>query len=89
MEFEFDPAKNLANAEKHGITFEQAKELWNDELRLVIPAKSDDEDRFAIVAVWENRVWTGIFTLRGSAVRLISVRRARANEEQLYESTSL
>jgi len=34
-------------------------------------------------------LWAAIFTMHGSAVRLISARRARANDEQLYESTSL
>ena len=29
MEFEYDPAKSRANAQKHGIDFEQAKALWN------------------------------------------------------------
>jgi uncharacterized DUF497 family protein len=34
-------------------------------------------------------LWAAIFSTGGPAVRLISARRARANEEQLYESTSL
>jgi uncharacterized DUF497 family protein len=89
MEFEFDPEKSRTNASKHGISFEQAKGLWDDELRLVVPARSEDEARFAIIANWQDRLWTGIFTLRGQSVRLISVRRARESEEQLYESTGL
>ena len=34
MQFEYDPNKSDSNLEKHGIDFEEAQELWNDEWRL-------------------------------------------------------
>ena len=86
MEFEYDPKKSRKNKEKHGIDFEEAQELWNDPDRVVIPAKTEDELRFAIVGIFRNKVWIGICTIRNKRVRIISVRRARKKERELYES---
>lgn len=86
MEFEYDPAKSEQNESKHGVNFEQAKELWLDEDRLAIPARSDSESRFALLGKVENKLWMMFYTHRGDRVRIISVRRARINEEKCYES---
>jgi len=86
MEFEFDSGKNLKNQEKHGISFEEAQELWDDEEAIQIPAISETEERFALLGCVHSKVWAAFFTHRGDVVRLISVRRARTNEVKLYES---
>jgi len=86
MEFEFDQAKSLSNQAKHGISFHEAQKLWDDPFRVVIPAITVDEARFAIVATWSSKLWTEIFTHRGTSTRIISVRRARPEEKELYES---
>ena len=86
MQFEFDPAKSAQNESKHGVNFEQAKELWLDEDRLVIPARSDSEERWALLGKFEDKLWVMFYTHRGSRVRIISVRRARPKEEKYYES---
>lgn len=89
-EFEYDPAKSEANRLKHGIDFEVAQELWQDELRLEIPARvQDGEERWALIARLLARIWTAIFTRRGDRVRIISVRRARKEEEELYGQEDL
>jgi uncharacterized DUF497 family protein len=85
MEFEYDRGKSARNKEKHGIDFEEAKGLWEDEDRLLIPARSDTESRFAMLAEYRQRVWVAFFTLRQQRVRIISVRRARPNEREAYE----
>ena len=36
MKFEYDPAKSESNKAKHGIDFEEAKELWRDERHIVV-----------------------------------------------------
>ena len=84
MEFEFDQAKSEANRLKHGIDFVQVQELWKDLYALQIQAKSDTEQRFALIARMEGRVWSVFFTERGSKIRIISARRSRTNEEDLY-----
>jgi uncharacterized DUF497 family protein len=85
MGFEYDPVKSQKNKEKHGIDFEEAKELWSDPDGKGFPARSDDEIRYAILARYSNKLWMGFYTLRLGKVRLISVRRARKGEGKLYE----
>jgi uncharacterized DUF497 family protein len=85
MELEDDPSKSARNKEKHGIDFEQAKGLWEDEDRLLIPAKSETEPRFAMLAEYRQRIWVAFLTLRQQRVRIISVRHARPNERAAYE----
>ena len=87
MNFEFDPAKSVANQAKHGIDFKQAQELWHDPDRAVLPAISLDEPRHLMLARLRGKVWAAIFTERGERIRLISGRRARKNEENIYEQT--
>ncbi|MDP2955029.1 MAG: BrnT family toxin, partial [Longimicrobiales bacterium] len=84
-DFEFDEAKSRMNLEKHGIDFEQAKALWLDPKRREVPARSDDEPRFAVVGLVDGRHWTAYITYRGERVRLISVRRSRPSEVARYE----
>jgi uncharacterized DUF497 family protein len=86
VEFEYDPAKSHSNAEKHGIDFEQAQRLWDDPHRISTPADTSKELRFALIAEWDRRAWYAAYTLRGTRVRLISVRRARDNEREKYET---
>jgi uncharacterized protein len=87
VRFEFDPAKSAANAAKHGIDFEQAQALWEDEDYLEIPARTADEPRWIVLGRIDGRTWAAIVTRRGQAIRIISVRRARPAEEALYEGT--
>ena len=85
MEFEYDPAKSDANARKHGIDFETARELWQDHGLIVLPSRFAEETRFLAVGRIEDKHWTAIFPERGERVRLISVRRSRTEERGLYE----
>jgi uncharacterized DUF497 family protein len=87
VQFEFDPAKSLANLAKHGIDFEQAQALWQDQDYLEIPARTQDEPRWLVLGQVDGRVWAAIVTYRGTTVRIISVRRARQEEEAHYEGT--
>ncbi|MBN2356465.1 BrnT family toxin [candidate division KSB1 bacterium] len=86
MDFEYDENKSRANKIKHGIDFDQAQELWNDPDRIEIPVKYLDEPRYVLIAVIKNKHWSAIFTYRHNKIRLISVRRARKYEEEIYKS---
>jgi len=86
MSFEFDHKKSDINKNKHGIDFVESQELWNDPDILEIPAKTTDETRFLVIAKIDKRHWTGIITYRNDNIRIISVRRARNEEIELYES---
>ncbi len=74
--FEFDPAKSALNKEKHGIDFVEAQALWRDDGRIVYEARIDTEPRFAAIGRIGELMWTAIGTMRGTNIRLISVRRA-------------
>jgi uncharacterized DUF497 family protein len=86
MVFEYDPTKSEKNKEKHGIDFEEAQALWSDPDSFGFVAKSDDEDRFAIIATLKKKLWVAFYSPRENRIRIISVRRARINERKLYES---
>jgi hypothetical protein len=86
VSFEFDAAKSESNRTKHGIDFVVAQGLWNDPMLLEIPAKTDDESRFMVIGQMSGKHWSAAITYREGIIRLISVRRARAEEVALYES---
>ncbi len=86
MNFEFDPKKSDLNKNKHGIDFIEAQELWDDIDLLEIPAKTLDEPRSLVIGKIGEKHWTGIITYRDDTIRIISVRRARNEEVELYES---
>jgi uncharacterized DUF497 family protein len=84
--FEFDEIKSFANKEKHGIDFIEAQELWEDNDRLIIPVRNVDEPRFLIISKMKEKIWSAIFTMRQENIRIISARRARKEEIEIYES---
>lgn len=87
MKFVFDPDKDKINTEKHGINFKEAQDLWRDERLLQLEAKDGKgvEKRFLFIGKIEQRHWAAIATFRDDTIRLISVRRAREKEIELYE----
>ena len=85
MEFEFDVAKSQSNKLKHGIDFIEAQNLWEDPELIVIPARTHDEPRFVLIAVYGHETWSAISTHRNEVIRIISVRRSRQNEKEIYQ----
>lgn len=86
MDFNFDENKSLSNIEKHGIDFHEAQVLWKDPDLLEIPAKTIDEQRFLVIGKIGDKHWSAVITYRNSNIRIISVRRSRMEEIELYES---
>ncbi len=86
MEFEFDPAKSESNKKKHGIDFLESQALWDDPDLVEIPAKTAGEKRFLVVAKILGKHWSGITTWRRGRIRIISVRKSRQEEVEIYES---
>jgi uncharacterized DUF497 family protein len=84
VEFVFDPDKSRRNLEKHGIDFETAQSLWLDERRVTFDTAFQDENRSGVIAAYQERLWCAIYTIRDQSIRIISVRRARENEEAIY-----
>ena len=89
MEFEFDPQKSQSNQQKHGIDFTEAQQLWMDIDRVEIPAKTKDEPRLLVIGKIRNKHWSAVTTYREARVRIISVRRSRTEEVEIYEGRSV
>lgn len=83
MKFEFDLQKSQVNKLKHGVDFLEAQQMWEGAF-VEFAARQDFENRFAIIGPINGKIHTCIYTLREDAIRIISCRRARDKEEQLY-----
>jgi len=86
VKLQFDEQKSRSNFDKHGISFIDAQALWDDPFLLEIPARDTGEVRSMLVGKTQGRHWSAVVTLREDEVRIISVRRSRTKEVQLYES---
>ncbi len=86
MKIEYDPQKSQDNLRKHGIDFEEAKKLWDDVDLIEIPARTEDEPRYLVIGKIGQTHWSAVITHRGDTVRIISVRRSRREEVEIYES---
>ena len=84
--FEFDKNKSRSNKVIHGIDFTTAMKLWDDPNRIEIPAQRVNESRFLLIAVLEEEYWSAVFTKRNNKIRIISVRKSRRNEKEIYNS---
>ena len=83
---EFDPNKSLANARKHGVSFEEAATAMLDPHAL---AQEDDgvegEPRWVLLGMsGAGRLLAVVYTLRGENVRLISARAQRKKRNATY-----
>lgn len=85
MKFEYDSDKSQINKEKHGIDFCDTQVLWLDPDYIQIPAMMSDEPRFLVIGKIAGKHWSGVITYRGDCVRIISVRRSRKEEVDIYE----
>lgn len=74
------------NLEKHGVDFVTAQLLWEGP-SLEFTARSEIENRFAIIGPIDDKLYTCIFTIRDECIRIISCRRSREKEAKLYEKT--
>ena len=80
---EWDAAKAASNRDKHGIDFDEAIEIFYGP-SLLRRSDRNAEARWLAIGKTEGRVVTVVFTWRGDALRIISARRARKNEERAY-----
>jgi len=86
MEFEFDSKKSQGNKKKHGIDFGQAQALWDDSDLIEIPARTSGEPRLLVIGKISGEHWSAVITYRREKIRIISVRRSRKEEIDIYES---
>lgn len=87
MEFEWHEHKCLSNLAQHGIDFQDAKEIWQDDVvEMPSTQAQHGEPRYLAYGVLEGRIIAVVFTWRGNVRRLISARRARTYERQYYQN---
>ncbi|QZZ20739.1 MULTISPECIES: BrnT family toxin [Cyanophyceae] len=92
MKFEWDQSKAASNLKKHGVSFEEAKTVFDNPLAVIFDdeAHSVDEQREIIIGhSRQNRLLLIAFTERSGNVRIISARLATRNEREDYEQNAL
>ena len=85
-EFEWDDGKAAANERKHGVTFEEARDVFRDPLaiELLDDREACGEDRFVLIGMTRSRVLVVVYVLREQRNTIISARRAEPNERRAY-----
>ena len=92
MQFEWNPLKATANLKKHGVSFEEAKTVFDNTLAVIFDdeAHSIGEQREIIIGhSRQNRLLLVAFTERFGNVRIISARLATRQEREDYEQNAL
>ena len=85
MLFEYDDRKSISNKQKHGIDFEEAKVLWADSNAIELDVAYEGEPRYVVIGTIGDRYWTAVITYRAESIRIISVRRSREKEVDIYD----
>lgn len=89
LRFEWDQRKADANEKKHGVSFEDARSVFQDERALLIddPDHSEDEERFILLGLSSSLrllVVCHCYRSEGNVIRIISARKATARESKSY-----
>ncbi len=85
-DFEWDDAKAAANLAKHGVSFEQARDAFDDPFAIDFVDDREDygEERLILFGMVESRLLVVADMLRGDQVRIISAREAEPHERRKY-----
>ena len=83
---DFDPAKDEANRQIHGLPLAFVQRIFNDPAHVILPAtrEVDGEERFKAIGTVDDRIYTAVHTMRSHRPRFISVRRSNRSEERRY-----
>jgi uncharacterized protein len=85
--FEWDEAKARKSLEKHGVDFDEASTIFEDELFITFldDEHSQNEERYITIGLSvKQRLLMVAHTERKDTIRIISARRATKNEEKFY-----
>lgn len=88
MKFDWDETKAATNLSKHGVSFEEARTVFDDAFYIDFydPDHSDHEDRYILIGTsQQGRLLMMSYTDRGDVIRLISAREATRAEREVYE----
>ncbi len=84
----FDPVKDAINRAKHKLPLAFGDRIFEDNDHLLIPSirVTDGEERFKVVGIVGDKLFTGVFVWRNDLPRFISVRRSNDGEERAYRA---
>ena len=93
MQWEWDPQKDRQNQQKHGISFEAAAGVFDDQFQITHSDPHPDEERFRTIG-WANEAVLFVVHTRAAydpAVndevgRIISARKTYQHERREYEA---
>ncbi|AZR95111.1 hypothetical protein BBB39_16125 [Bordetella trematum] len=86
MDITYDPAKNDKNIAERGLSFELAHGFeWNSALVIEDARQDYSEVRYQALGKIDERLYMLVFTVRGEAIRVISLRKANSREVARYE----
>ncbi|HCJ06953.1 MAG: BrnT family toxin [Lachnospiraceae bacterium] len=90
IKFEWDDHKNDINKKKHGLSFEEAIEVFGDENAILFddPDHSIEEDRFLIIGAIRSAkicIVSHCYRDNDNVIRLISAREATKSEKRVYQ----
>lgn len=88
MRFEWGDKKAAANLRKHGVSFEEAAEVFNDLTAVgdYDPERSDAGNRFFVIGLSSRRLLYVVYAGRAEdMLRIISARRTAGSERKFYE----
>jgi uncharacterized DUF497 family protein len=96
MRFTWDPAKARSNRRKHGVSFEQATQVFDDPNHILLGNylfPEEGEPRQQVIGLSQDVVLLSVIFVDRSTdnltrIRLISARKANANEEYLYQTAT-
>jgi uncharacterized DUF497 family protein len=91
VRFEWDERKNRANIVKHGVGFDEARQVFSDPHVIIREDRPvEDEDRLHAIG-YVRSVLLVVHTVReeglGAIIPIISARKATPAERRLYEET--
>lgn len=86
--FEWDEEKNRANVVKHGISFDEASDIFYGPI-VVKGSHRSNEERWIAIGKSNERIVTVIFTRRNDLIRIISARHPRSDEKRAYRKASM
>ncbi len=88
MDIEFDSAKNKTNIAKHGVPLDLAIYLFEGAHKVIADNRRNyGEARFRAYGLINGRLFVCVYTLRGGAVRVISLRKANRREQNAYHQS--
>ena len=86
MLFEWDPSKAASNKRKHGVSFEEAAECFQDPFAMILEEPRYPDRSILIGSSKRRRLVLTVFVERDAAViRIVNARRATVRERRKYE----